>query len=66
MAYYAYKSVVYSLPNEYTEERFKENHGRECDFGTDYDGDLWLATADYITDLLKEIDELKGKLSNVS
>jgi hypothetical protein len=57
MAWYAYKDVVYRIPEKYT--AMVENYEGEVN----YDGDAWTATGFWIDGLLDEIKELKAKLA---
>lgn len=59
MAYYNYKRVRDLRPDRYTtDEHFQAKHRSTYDGGADYDGDDWIATADYIEDLQEEIRRL--------
>lgn len=54
MGSYAYKEVVYSLP-EWTTEAIEDYDG-----DANYDGDAWIATAIYIDFLERRLRELGG------
>lgn len=61
MAFYTYKRVRELLPPEYTsDEAWQKKHGREYDGDGNYDGDQWIATEEYILDLLKKIETLQN------
>ena len=76
MAYYAYKAVRDLVPESYqTTEHWRRRHcapscvetpcKAACTYDGDanYDGDMWTVTADYIEDLLAEIEALKAAKS---
>jgi len=51
MAYYAYKTVMTCIPVWFEIEYiklFQEKTGREYNSDPNYDGDMWLLTAEYI------------------
>ena len=60
MAYYAYKEVRDLLPAD-TAEKYQFRYGEEYEGGANYDGDMWIAAADYIVELLDKIKELESK-----
>lgn len=63
MAYYAYKSVRDLTPDRYmSDAHFQANYYRDYDGAAGYDGDQWIAAADYIIDLHKEIRRLSELL----
>jgi len=53
MAYYAYKNVRDLLPEWIIQEQGSDYQG-----DANYDGDLWIATSDYIEYLEKKISQL--------
>lgn len=57
MAYYAYKEVRDMLP-----QHIIEAQGPDYEGDPNYDGDMWYATADYISELLGKIVELEQQL----
>lgn len=62
MAYYNYKRVRALIPAQFREEfeaRWLEETGREFEGTADYDGDLWVMTAEYIEALQTKINELR-------
>lgn len=59
MGHYTYKDARELLPEGYV-EAFEAKYKREYDWDGNYDGDQWIAVADYIEELQEEIKQLKG------
>ena len=61
MAYYAYKNVRDLLPDHIIEAQGPDYEGT-CD----YDGDMWIAAADYIIELRAENEKLREALQKIA
>lgn len=62
MAYYTYKEVRDLIPDDFSKKyiaMFEESYGREYNYDSNYDGDMWSLTAAYIESLQNEIKLLK-------
>lgn len=65
MAAYSYKYACYRPEIQKYIDNFELVYEREFDGDSNYDGDYWLVVDDYISDLIKERDELLKKLEGV-
>lgn len=62
MATYTYKLVCHEIPDKYIGEAFEERYGEEFDEDANYNGDYWVATSDWISDLRREKAELRSDI----
>ena len=60
MARYAYKDVCFRTP-EHIFKKFIEEHKRDHDQDSNYDGDYWITTGMWIDELESKIKELEAR-----
>jgi hypothetical protein len=66
MAYYNYKRVRDSIPDEWGatwDAGWKEQTGEEFDCSADYDGQLWVKASDYIDHLKARAESAENELA---
>jgi hypothetical protein len=68
MAWYAYKTVLALIPQDFKdqwEKSRREETGREPEWSADYDGDYWLLAASYIEHLRDLVSRCEKALTSV-